>query len=153
VTALRIDRILPAPLERVWAALTEQAALAAWFWPTSFGTTVTADAHPGGRFRIAAADAPGGALAVEGEYTVVERPRLLVFTWRWDGDEEQTLVTITLSAVDGGTALTLTHEGFPDDATRDNHDTGWSDCLDRLPVWLTAATPATSPVARTREVG
>ncbi len=41
--------------------------------------------------------------------------------------------------MDGATALMLTHERFADDATRDNHRIGWSDCLDRLPGWLTAA--------------
>ena len=137
--ALRIDRILPAPPERVWTAFTDPAALAAWFWPASFGTTVRAHARPGGRFRIAAPHGPGGALAVEGMYTAVERPDLLAFTWRWDGDDEETRVTVKLSVVDGGTALTLTHERFEDDTARDNHRTGWSDCLDRLPGWLNRA--------------
>ena len=100
MNALRIERILPAPPERVWAAFTDPAALAAWFWPTSFGTTVRVDARAGGRFRIAASDGPGGALAVEGAYTVVELARSLGFTWRWDGDDEETLVTgARLSAV------------------------------------------------------
>jgi uncharacterized protein YndB with AHSA1/START domain len=139
MNALHLERILPAPPERVWAAFTDPAALAAWFWPASFATTVRADARPGGRFRIEAPDGPGGALAVEGDYTVVEPPHLLVLTWRWDGHDEETLVTVRLSAVDGATALRLTHERFADDATRDNHSIGWSDCLDRLPGWLTRA--------------
>jgi uncharacterized protein YndB with AHSA1/START domain len=75
MNALHLERILPAPPERVWAAFTDPAALAAWFWPASFATTVRADARPGGRFRIEAPDGPGGALAVEGDYTVVE-PRI-----------------------------------------------------------------------------
>jgi uncharacterized protein YndB with AHSA1/START domain len=134
MTGLRIERTLPAPPERVWHALTEAAALTAWFWPANFATTARIDARPGGELRIAAAN----GLAVSGRFRTVEPPRRLVLTWRWDGDDEETLVTIELSEADGGTALVLTHEGFTADATRDDHRTGWSDCLDRLPAWLIA---------------
>ena len=37
---------------------------------------------------------------------------------------------------EGGTELALRHEGFADDATRDDHVQGWTDCLGRLPAWL-----------------
>ncbi len=149
MTVLRVERTLPASPQRVWHALTDAAALAAWFWPQHFGTTARVDARPGGELRIAAAN----GLAVSGRFREVEAPRRLVFTWRWDGDaalagsdedqaededDEETLVTIELSEADGGTALMLTHEGFATDSTRDDHHTGWSDCLDRLPAWLVA---------------
>ena len=144
--SLHIDRILPGPPERVWRALTDAAALAAWFWPRHLEPAATTDPRPGGRFRIAAARGPSGepasGFAVEGEYTVVRPPERLVFTWRWEGDPEETLVTIELSAVDTGTALRLTHERFGDDAARDNHLVGWTDCLDRLPAWLTQVSPS-----------
>jgi uncharacterized protein YndB with AHSA1/START domain len=134
MTGLRIERTLPAPPERVWHALTEAAALAAWFWPAHFATTVRIDARPGGDLRIAAAN----GLAVAGRFREVDAPRRLVLTWRWEGDDEQTLVTIELTETEGGTALVLTHEGFTADSTRDDHRTGWADCLDRLPAWLVA---------------
>ncbi|HEV3170608.1 MAG TPA: hypothetical protein VGZ32_09720 [Actinocrinis sp.] len=38
--------------------------------------------------------------------------------------------------------LTLVHERFDDDPSRDEHAQGWSDCLDRLPAWLAAELPA-----------
>jgi len=142
MTSLRIERILPAPPERVFRALTDPDALAAWFWPTDFGPTALADARPGGRFRIAAAGGPFGPFAVEGRYTVVEPPHRLAFTWRWDGDDEETMVTIELAAAGEGTTLTLVHDGFAADGVRDNHAIGWSDCLGRLPAWLSATTPA-----------
>ena len=146
LTDLRLDRTLAAPPEWVWDALTNADALAAWFWPERFDTKAHTDPRPGGSYRI-----EGGGMAVHGTYVAVEAPTRLVFTWRWDGDQEETLVTITLSpprrrvrrrvelsTVDGGTALTLTHERFADPSSRDNHLTGWSDCLDRLPGWLAA---------------
>jgi uncharacterized protein YndB with AHSA1/START domain len=139
---LRIDRTFPAPRQRVWRALTEAEAFAAWFWPVHFATEVEMDARPGGGFRVSAPGAPGGGLAVSGTYQEVEPPCRLVFTWRWDGEEEETRVTIELSDAGDGTALALVHEGFAADSTRDAHHIGWTDCLDRLPTWLAAASAA-----------
>jgi uncharacterized protein YndB with AHSA1/START domain len=140
-TALRLHRRLPYPVDRVWRALTDPAALAAWFWPERFDTTVDIDLRVGGGYRIAG---PGAGIAVSGEYVTVEAPHRLVFTWRWDGDPAEMLVTMELTA-DGngtGTDLVVTHERFAADADRENHVTGWSDCLGRLPGWLAASTSA-----------
>jgi uncharacterized protein YndB with AHSA1/START domain len=120
-------RTLPAPAERVWSALTDAGSLAAWFWPERFETVAETDPRPGGAFRIA-----GRGLAVAGVYTDVEKPERLAFTWQWDGDDLVTSVRVVLC--DG--ELVLTHDGFPDAGSRDDHVTGWSDCLDRLSDWL-----------------
>jgi uncharacterized protein YndB with AHSA1/START domain len=40
MTGLRIAQIMPATPERVWHAMTDSAALAAWFWPEHFGAIV-----------------------------------------------------------------------------------------------------------------
>jgi len=135
---LRLTRILPAPPAAVWRALTDPEALAAWFWPGWRNPSADTDVRVGGEFALTA-----DAMAVTGTYVEVDAPRRLVFTWRWTGDDEETLVSIELSTGDGGTRLDLTHERFAGDADRDNHATGWSDCLDRLPPYLaTAARPA-----------
>jgi uncharacterized protein YndB with AHSA1/START domain len=129
MSTVHITRTLAAPPERVWRAFTDPAVLAAWFWPPRFATTVEADVRVGGRYRI---DGPGAEMAVGGEYVAVEPPSRLTFTWRWDDQAEETLVTLRLAATDEGTEITLTHERFANDADRDNHAKGWSDCLDRL---------------------
>lgn len=141
MTALEISRSFTAPPERVWWALTDPAALAAWFWPERFGTTAEVDLRPGGRFRIAG---PLVGMAVSGEYAEVVPPDHLVFSWQWDGEDERTLVTVELTATASGTDLRLVHDRFADDATRDSHAQGWSDCLDRLPAWLAAQPTWTS---------
>jgi uncharacterized protein YndB with AHSA1/START domain len=139
VTAeLHLRRTLPFPPERIWRALTDPAALAAWFWPARFATTAEVDLRVGGRYRI---DGPGVGMAVTGEYLAVEPPQRLAFTWRWDGAAAETLVTIELTPADPGTELVLVHERFTDDGDRDNHAKGWSDCLDRLPGWLAGGQP------------
>jgi uncharacterized protein YndB with AHSA1/START domain len=129
VTAVELTRLLPDTPERVWRAFTEPAVLASWFWPERFGTVVSVDLRVGGRYRI---DGPGGDMAVSGEYVSVEPPSRLAFTWRWDDDPAETLVTLLLIPAGDGTELRLTHEGFADPTDRDNHAKGWADCLDRL---------------------
>src|SRR5688500_17377197 len=107
-TELTIRRRFPVPAERVWRALTEPKALAAWFWPERFGTTAEIDLRPGGRYRIA-----GGGMAATGEYVEVDPVTKLVYTWRWYGEENDSLVTVTLSETGDGTDLLVVHERLP----------------------------------------
>jgi uncharacterized protein YndB with AHSA1/START domain len=135
-TELRLSRTLSFPVDRVWQALTDPVALAAWFWPERFATTAQVDLRVGGRYRI---DGPGSGMAVAGEYTAVEPPHRLAFTWQWDGETDQTLVTVELTPSDAGTELLIVHSRFATEADRDSHAQGWTDCLGRLPGWLGTA--------------
>ena len=131
---LVLQRDLDAPPERVWRALTDPAALAAWFWPPRLEPAAEVDLAVGGRYRI---DGPGAGIAVAGTYRELDPPHRLACTWSWDGEDAETLVTVELvPSGEDGTGLALRHEGFADDATRDDHVQGWTDCLDRLPAWL-----------------
>jgi uncharacterized protein YndB with AHSA1/START domain len=136
MTRLEITRILSAPPERVWHAFTDPADLTAWFWPHLAATVVT-DPQVGGRFRIDATRGPQADFGITGEYVAVEPPHRLVFTWRWHGEAEETMVTIELAGTDDGkTTMRLVHERFADPSDRDAHAQGWHDCLDRLPTVL-----------------
>jgi uncharacterized protein YndB with AHSA1/START domain len=124
-----IERIIPASRDRVWKALTTEQ-LVGWFWPPRLATTVELDLRVGGAYRI---DGPGAGMAVSGVFVAVDEPERLVQTWRWDGEDAETLVTFTLAETSGGaTALTIVHENFADEQSRADHTQGWNDCLDRL---------------------
>jgi uncharacterized protein YndB with AHSA1/START domain len=134
---LIISRSLPAPPAVVWQGFTSPAALAQWFWQQeSFGTIAEADLRVGGQYRIAG---PRAGIGVSGRYTVVQPGHRLGFSWQWDGEARESLVSIELEETGAwglGTDLVLTHQGLADDADRQNHARGWSDCLDRLSAWL-----------------
>ncbi len=130
---LELRRGLPAPADRVWRALTDPDAVAAWFWPPRFHTAVSADLRVGGRYRI---DGSAAGIAISGEYLVVDPPHRLDFGWQWDGEAERTSVSVLLRGSPHSTVLIVRHNGFADEETRDRHELGWSDCLDRLPDWL-----------------
>ena len=129
-----IDRSLPSSPERVFDALASADELCEWWWP--WEPTAEVDARPGGAYRLTAAHPRAGSLALGGVYREVTRPARLVYTWRWEGEGLETLVTISLAGEEGRTALSLRHAGFPDEAARDDHVRGWTDCLDRLEAHL-----------------
>ncbi len=130
-----------APPARVWRALTDPAALAAWYWPPRFATEVRLDARVGGAFRIAS---PVVGMAAMGRVLEVQEPELLALTWRWEGEDLETEVGIVLTAVAGGTRVVVEHRGLPTETAADEHAQGWSDCLGRLPGYLASGSPALS---------
>ncbi|WP_157756735.1 SRPBCC domain-containing protein [Plantactinospora sp. KBS50] len=130
---------IPAPRQRVWTAWTHPESLADWFWPTRFNTVAELDLRPDGRYRISG---PGGGIAVAGVYRDVDRPDRLAFTWCWDGEAQETFVTVRLHPLATGTEVSVCHRGFVEESDRANHVDGWEACLDRLredvrrdPLW------------------
>lgn len=128
--AIRLERLLPAPVEEVFDALTDAARMAEWFSPVG-GAEVEAEAVVGGRLRVVMVE---GDVRIEhdGEFLEVLRPTRLSFTWRsrFTGDRA-TVVTIELSGDGEKTRLLLRHDRLPRDA-RASHEGGWGAILDRL---------------------
>jgi len=129
MTSVEITRVLAVPPERVWVAFTDPASLTAWFWPQRLSPQVAAEVRVGGAYRI-----EGTGMAVSGVYLEVEPLRRLVFTWRWDHDATESIVTLELEGSDGKTVLSLRHDRLASPEERDAHMQGWNDCLDRLPA-------------------
>jgi uncharacterized protein YndB with AHSA1/START domain len=138
---LRLLWDLPYRPERVWRALTDAGQLRDWFWPQSLNPTVTVDLTVHGRYHIDSTELGHG---VGGTYRLIDPPGRLEFTWQWDHEEYQSLVTIELTATATGTLVAIRHTGFPTASERDNHIQGWSDCLERLPAFLARESGAAS---------
>ena len=133
MSSLTVTRTLAAPRDRVWTALTS-TQLAGWLWPSTWNTRAGVDLRVGGAYSIGSDVAQ---LTVSGNYVEVRPVSRVVQTWRWDGEEQETLVTITLDPTDdGGTDLMIVHERFHSPEERENHVQGWIDCLERLPWYL-----------------
>jgi uncharacterized protein YndB with AHSA1/START domain/uncharacterized protein YciI len=132
-----------APPERVFRALTDPDDVMRWWKvPGGFGAREwESDTRAGGKWRCAGVAQDGKTHTMHGEYTVVEPPHKLAFTWNPSWDEPYTTqVTYTLEAIDGGTLLTLRHEGFADRAEIcRNHTKGWTRVLSLLEADLSAA--------------
>src|SRR6266566_2390836 len=93
------------------------------------------DLRPGGRYRIHM-QAPDGAVThrLVGVYRLVDPPKKLVYTWRWENEPEsgETLVTVEFLDRGASTELVLTHELFPNDEASRKHEAGWTACFDKL---------------------
>lgn len=133
--SLQIVRRYQAAPEKVWHALTQPQALKQWMGPSDdFKCPIAeVDLKVGGRYHIGMQSPDGEMHNVSGVYREIVPNQKLVYTWAWKSTpERESLVTIALRAVDGGTELTLTHEQFFDQAARDHHNQGWQGCLARL---------------------
>ena len=131
---LTISRALNAHPDAVWRAWTTDE-LSVWLWPPLWETTAEIDLRVGGQYRLSSVVAH---IAVSGSYLVIDAPSRLVMTWRWDGEDVETLVSVSIVETErGGTELTVLHENFPSDDDRNSHIQGWNDCLDRLPEVVT----------------
>jgi uncharacterized protein YndB with AHSA1/START domain len=128
---------IDASAERVFEALVNPEERVKW-WGTagSFHTThMESDLRPGGQWRMQGLRMNGEPFTIAGEYRQVVRPRLLVFTWLpdWQDDATVSLVRIDLEERDGVTTVRLTHSGLTEDALRTGHR-GWPQIL----AWLCA---------------
>lgn len=133
--SLNIVRRFKAAPEKVWHALTQPQALKQWMGPSDdFKCPIAEiDLRVGGRYHIGMQSPDGQMHDVSGVYREVVTHQKLVYTWAWKTTpDRESLVTILLRAVDGGTELTLTHEQFADVQARDHHNQGWEGCLARL---------------------
>ena len=136
--SLTLKRRLNATPERVYTAWTDPEQVAQWFGPPHIETVeADADARKGGRYRIFMRSKDGEEHDVRGIYRKVVPNRELAFTWAWQSTpERESLVTILIKPDGDGSLFKLTHEHFFDEIARDNHNEGWSACLDALERYI-----------------
>ena len=133
---LRIERTFDAPLERVFEAWTSEEVLRRWLngmpgWETPVAEV---DLRVGGRIRIVMRNPGGGdESGATGEYTVVEPPHRLVFTWVWDDQPDRPqLIELEFSEREAGTTVLLTNSSIPTEERWESQRRGWDACYDNL---------------------
>ena len=137
---LIIKRTFPCSREKVFAAWTQADALKSW-WGTEGHTAPNAemDLRVGGKYRVEMRTGEGESFYLNGAFVEIRPPERLVFTFRWERGEwdyPETLVSIDFTEQGDETAVVLTHEGFPDENMRDEHNGGWGECLGNLSAYL-----------------
>ena len=114
---LRMERAYAAPAQRVFDAFTSEEVMRRWWHPRPGWETPEArvDLRVGGEVRVVMRDPEadvryGGG----GEYTEIDPPRRLAFTWTWDDDAGATrqLIEIEFAEAGGVTTVQFTHRGL-----------------------------------------
>ena len=130
---LTLRRVINAPVETVYAAWTDPEMLRRWLAPGNADIVrAVADVAVGGTFLIEMRGADGQSWLTRGVYREVVPLRRLVHTWRWEGSDVESLVTVEFEPESATTRLTLTHSRFAQDEARDEHERGWIGCLAKL---------------------
>ena len=126
--AVVIERTFNAPVARVWKALTDADEMRQWYFDlkefkpeVGFEFEFTFE-HEGMKYDHRC------------KITEVIPQRKLAYTWRYEGHEGNSLVTIELFADGDKTRLKLTHEGletFPKlpSFARENFMAGWTEII------------------------
>ncbi len=133
---LTLSRFIRAPREKVFDAFVTEKGVKSWMCPRGMGIPeASVDARVGGKFRLTMRARDGESFTAGGVYREVERPKRLTYTWAWEGKgmpNMETLISVSFAERDGGTEVTMTHSGFPDEALCDSHRQGWSSSLNKL---------------------
>jgi uncharacterized protein YndB with AHSA1/START domain len=133
---LRIERTFDAPAQEVFDAWTSEEVLMRWWHAEPDWETPSAqvDLRVGGALRIVMRNPQAGTdHGGSGEYTVIEPPRRLAFTWIWDDDPDNPqLIELEFSERDGVTTVLMTNSGITTEKGRDEHDDGWRKCFHNL---------------------
>lgn len=152
---VRIERLLPGPIERVWAFLTESDKRGQWL------ASGEMELHPGGKvehvFRnseLTENDQPAppkyaaqaGESRMQGNVLICEPPRLLAYTWGDDGgctpsSGSVSEVRFELSEQGAAVRLVVTHSRLPDREQLLSVAGGWHTHLDILSDRLAGRTP------------
>ena len=133
---LVLSRIIDAPRALVFSVWTEPEHLVHWWGPKDFTLPhCECDFRPGGGYRFCMRAPDGTDHWVWGVYREIVEPERIVFTWERGGESAAsgTVVTVTFADHQGGkTKLTLHQAAFGTVKERDEHNGGWTQCLERL---------------------
>ncbi|MGF1479385.1 MAG: SRPBCC domain-containing protein [Cyanophyceae cyanobacterium] len=100
---VKLSVFYPHPPQRVWSALVDRRALNTWMMKNDFEPKL------GHKFRFE--PSLPGLEAIECEVVELVAPKRLAYTWQ-DMTGETTLVIWTLTPVEDGTQLQLTHQKY-----------------------------------------
>ena len=132
---VRIERTFDAPAADVFDAWTSPEVIRRWFIPGKDWQEASAevDLRVGGKVRVVMRDPDGQPVEAGGEYTLIERPHRLAFTWTFDDDpSNQQMIELEFTERDGATTVLFVNSDISEERRRDLQYDGWSTCFDEM---------------------
>ncbi|MCE0484562.1 MAG: SRPBCC domain-containing protein [Methylacidiphilales bacterium] len=138
---LVITRVFDAPRSLVYEAWTKKEHLDRWCAPHGFTIPESrGDFRIGGKWYSLMIAPDGEKYPVGGVYREIVPNERLVFTHTWEEDdatpEHETLVTIRFADEGAKTRVTFEQSIFRSVESRNNHESGWSQCFEKLETLL-----------------
>jgi uncharacterized protein YndB with AHSA1/START domain len=135
IDAIVEEITIRAPAERIFEALVDPEQRQEWWGAEDRFQTehMESDLRVGGRWVMSGIGMNRTPFTIHGVYRIVDRPRVLAFTWlpSWDANATETLVRFDLDEHAGITTVRLTHSGFRSEDSRTRHK-GWPQILSWL---------------------
>jgi uncharacterized protein YndB with AHSA1/START domain len=145
---LLITRVFDAPRERVWQAWTDPDEIKKWWGPEQFtAPSIESDLQVGGKYLYCMRSPDGQDFWSTGTYREIVPMEKIVATDSF-ADEQgnvvpashygmsdfplETVLTVTFEDENGGTKVTLRHEGIPAGEMGDQTEAGWNQSLNKL---------------------
>jgi uncharacterized protein YndB with AHSA1/START domain len=132
---VRIERTFEASAEDVFDAWTSEEVIRRWFIPQDGWQEPSAevDLRVGGKIRVVMRDRDGEPVGAGGEYTLIERPHRLAFTWTFDDDpSNEQMIELEFTERDGVTTVLFVNSDISEQERRDAQYEGWSNCFDEM---------------------
>lgn len=150
-TSMRVSRVIEAPREEVYRALTDPSSRHAKRFvpdqvpgePMKLTFDRTEPAREGEPYRVTMTAEQGpakGEHTAYGEFLELVPNERIVETHNWEDDPDhgETRVTITLEDAPDGTRVTILHEGLPTRESAEGHADGFAECLANLAASMEA---------------
>jgi uncharacterized protein YndB with AHSA1/START domain len=78
-------------------------------------------------------DPDGSPVRAEGEFTLIERPHRLAYTWTFDDDpSNEQMIELEFTERDGATTVVFVNSNISEERRRDAQYEGWSRCFDEF---------------------
>ena len=132
---VRIERTFEAPAEDVFDAWTSEEVIRRWFIPGEGWQEPSAevDLRVGGTIRVVMRDPSGAPVEAGGQYTEIDRPNRLAFTWTFEDDpSNEQMIELDFTERDGVTTVLFVNSNISEERRRDQQYEGWSTCLDEM---------------------
>jgi uncharacterized protein YndB with AHSA1/START domain len=132
---VRIERTYDARAEDVFDAWTSEEVIRRWFIPAQGWQEPSAkvDLRVGGTIRVVMRDPSGAPVEASGQYTEIDRPNRLAFTWTFDDDpSNEQMIELDFIEREGVTTVVFVNSNISEKRRRDQQYEGWSTCFDEM---------------------
>lgn len=131
-----LQRVLTAPVEKIFRAFSDSGAMASWFPPNGFYCSIHHfDFKIGGTFKMSFTNfTTNGSHSFGGEYLEITPNQLLKYSDRFDDPNltGEIITTVQFIPVSCGTEILISQTGIPDLIPAEMCYLGWQESLEKL---------------------